>query len=109
MQTSYNLFLFYNNLNNHTYCIKNYITKLSNFFFIHPVLIICQVFAIAYSSSYDTRNYEKILATNTKFLESLENVHPEMMRKPKLHTLLHLVDDMSDFGPAVGFNTERSD
>jgi hypothetical protein len=21
---------------------------------------------------------------------------------------LHLVDDMSDFGPAVGFNTERS-
>jgi hypothetical protein len=67
-----------------------------------------QVFAIAYSSFYDTRHYEKIMATTTKFMESLENVHPEMMRKPKLHTLLHLVDDMSDFGPAVGFNTERS-
>jgi hypothetical protein len=47
------------------------------------------------------------MATNIKFLESLEIVHPEMMRKPKLHTLLHL--DTSDFGPAVGFNTERSD
>jgi hypothetical protein len=49
------------------------------------------------------------MATNIKFLESLEIVHPEMMRKPKLHTLLHLLDDTSDFGPAVGFNTERSD
>ncbi len=67
-------------------------------------MIICQVFAVAYSSSYDTRKYEKIMATNIKFLESLDNVHLEMMRKTKLHTLLHLlVDDMSDFGPAVGF------
>ena len=32
-----------------------------------------------------------------------------MLRKPKLHTLLHLLEDMSNFGPAVGFATERSE
>lgn len=49
------------------------------------------------------------MATISRFLENLENVHPEIMRKPKLHTLLHLLDDMSNFGPAIGFATERLD
>ena len=45
----------------------------------------------------------------SKFLRSIELVHPEMLQEPKLHTLLHLLEDMSNFGPAVGFATERSD
>ena len=72
-------------------------------------LFIVKVFSVAYSSYYDTRDHEKIMETTTKFFKNLENVHPEMMRKPKLHTLLHLLDDMSNFGSAVGFATERLD
>ena len=45
----------------------------------------------------------------TEFLETVEIVHPELLRKPKLHMLLHLPDDMLNFGPAIGFATERLD
>lgn len=82
--------------------------KQNNLNFQH-LLFVCQVFCIAYSAYYDTRDYEKIMATIHRFLENLESVHPEIMRKPKLHTLLHLPDDMSHFGPAIGFATERLD
>jgi hypothetical protein len=41
------------------------------------------------------------------FLETVENVHPEFLRKPKIHMLLHLPDDIFNFGPAIGFATER--
>ncbi len=49
------------------------------------------------------------MAITSSLLDSMEEVHPDIMRKPKLHTLVHLVNDMSDFGPAVGFATERLD
>lgn len=49
------------------------------------------------------------MGITSSFLDSLEEVHPDIMRKPKLHSLVHLLDDMSNFGPAVGFATERFD
>ena len=30
-----------------------------------------------------------------------------MMRKPKVHLFLHLVDNLLDFGPTSAYNTER--
>ena len=38
----------------------------------------------------------------------LAQVHmPELLRKPKVHLLLHLEENMIDFGPASCFNSER--
>jgi hypothetical protein len=67
------------------------------------------VFSISYASHVDTRDYGKIMDIKSSLLDSLEEVHPDIMRKPKLHTLVHLMEDMSNFGPAVGFATERFD
>ena len=41
------------------------------------------------------------------FIEVLKRTHPEMMRKPKVHLFLHLVDNQLDFGPTSAYNTER--
>ena len=73
------------------------------------LLVFGQVFAIAYASHGDTRNYGKVTTIISSLLDSMEEVHPDIMRKPKLLTLVHLLDDMSNFGPAVGFATERLD
>ena len=67
------------------------------------------MFSISYASHVDTRDYGKIMAITSSLLDSMEEVHPDIMRKPKLHTLVHLMEDMSNFGPAVGFATERFD
>ena len=67
------------------------------------------MFSISYASHVDTRDYGKIMDIKSSLLDSLEEVHPDIMRKPKLHTLVHLMEDMSNFGPAVGFATERFD
>ena len=32
---------------------------------------------------------------------------PEQLKKLKVHLILHLVDDMKEFGPTASFNTER--
>jgi hypothetical protein len=32
---------------------------------------------------------------------------PELAKKLKVHLMLHLTDDMLDFGPSSAFNTER--
>ena len=67
------------------------------------------MFSIAYASRVNTRNHGKFVAITSSLLDSLEEVHPDIMRKPKLHTLVHLMEDMSNFGPAVGFAAERFD
>jgi hypothetical protein len=50
---------------------------------------------------------EHITQVISQFVESVTNVHPEFLRKPKIHMLLHLFDHMADYGPAIGFSTER--
>jgi hypothetical protein len=41
------------------------------------------------------------------FTHAVERNCPELRRKLKIHILLHLPDDMLQFGPASTFNTER--
>jgi hypothetical protein len=41
------------------------------------------------------------------YVKSVCSTHPELSKKQKTHLLLHLVDDMVNFGPALGFCTER--
>ncbi|CAB4016525.1 Hypothetical predicted protein [Paramuricea clavata] len=65
------------------------------------------IFAIAYNPCVNRDDREKMDMAISHFLETVENVHPEFLRKPKIHMLLHLPDDIFNFGPAIGFATER--
>jgi len=42
-------------------------------------------------------------------VDTVKDCQPELLQKVKIHLLLHLVDNMLDFGPCSSFNTERSD
>lgn len=41
------------------------------------------------------------------FIDAVKEGCPEMLKKPKIHLLLHLPDNMHDFGPTAAYNTER--
>ena len=43
----------------------------------------------------------------SQFVASVTSYMPEYSSRLKVHILLHLVDDMVEFGPASCFNTER--
>ena len=70
-------------------------------------LFALQVFSIAYSPEVNSDDHEHVNHKTSLFVESVTNVHPEFSKKPKIHMLVHLFDHMTDFGPAVGFATER--
>ena len=36
-----------------------------------------------------------------------KKIFPEQLKKLKVHLILHLVDNMKEFGPTASFNTER--
>lgn len=42
-----------------------------------------------------------------EFLQTVKDRQPELLQKTKVHLILHLVENMMDFGPTAGFNTER--
>ena len=66
-----------------------------------------QVFAVAYGTQVDLDDNDNLQTLIGQFMEKLTNVHPELVRKQKFHTLTHLQDDMLDFGPPSDFATER--
>ena len=41
------------------------------------------------------------------FVSAVQQHAPEMLKKVKIHLILHLADDIRDFGPTSAFNTER--
>ena len=41
------------------------------------------------------------------FVCAVKRCFPELMNKPKIHYLLHLVDNMSEFGPCSAFSAQR--
>ena len=40
-------------------------------------------------------------------MSAVKEYYPELLKKVKIHLLLHLTSDMVDFGPTSAFNTER--
>lgn len=73
----------------------------------HLFFCIFQIFAFAYASGFDKRNNEGAKQLLTSFINAISATHPEFLKKPKIHLLLHLVDDIENLGPANGFCTER--
>ncbi|XP_028418045.1 uncharacterized protein LOC114542821 [Dendronephthya gigantea] len=65
------------------------------------------MFAMAYGSEVDIQDMDNITALMEQTIECISEVHPEFMQKQKFHMLLHLQDDMRNYGPPIGFCTER--
>ena len=42
-----------------------------------------------------------------RFVDSVAEHRPEMLKKQKIHLMLHYVDCMEQFGPTSSFNSER--
>lgn len=59
-----------------------------------------------YSVQADSAHYKSICKN---FVDLVERYYPNFMKKPKVHLLLHLADNIVDFGPPSAFNTERYD
>ena len=62
---------------------------------------------MAYGLEVDVEDSDNITNLVEQMIECMSEVHPEMLQKQKFHMLLHLPDDMLNYGPPLGFCTER--
>ena len=65
-----------------------------------------KVFKIAYCDYYDP-SLSEWSGVCREFVEAVRQYQPEMLKKQKVHLLLHLVECMEQFGPTSAFNIER--
>jgi len=68
-----------------------------------------KVFRVAYVLPFSVDKVEEYRSVCQDFVDTVKDCQPELLQKVKIHLLLHLVDNMLDFGPCSSFNTERSD
>ena len=92
--------------------IHNYVTKTQSIDIISLVFAINvdlfeQVFKICYCDQFSAENELECRYICTSFIESVKKFFPEQLKKLKVHLILHLVDDMKEFGPTASFNTEK--
>lgn len=66
-----------------------------------------QIFRITYCLPYEHAQYQENKMTCQAFVSSVQANQPEMMNKAKVHLLLHLADNMLEFGPTSAYSTER--
>ena len=62
---------------------------------------------ISYCRLYQSDHYQECKDICQEFVDKVAEIHPEVMKKSKIHLLLHLADNLSEFGPTSGYNTER--
>ena len=72
-----------------------------------PINAHIQVFRIAYCDLYEPSKEEECTEICSKFVEAVYQHKSEMMKKQKVHLILHLVECMNRFGPTSSFNSER--
>ena len=65
---------------------------------------IFQVFQVAYCTSADM---EEVESRCKDLLEHVKALDPLLLQRPKFHLLLHLADNIREFGPTAGYTTER--
>ena len=66
-----------------------------------------QIFRVAYCLPFSVDKVAEYKAICQGFVDAVKEYQPDFLRKVKIHMLLHLVDNMLDFGPCSAFNTER--
>ena len=70
----------------------------------HVLIIICiQVFIIAYAKKFSQSRYREWKRITYEFVTAITRYKPELLKKQKIHLLLHLVDNMQEFGPTSAF------
>ena len=62
---------------------------------------------MAYGSEVDTDDNENVTILLEHLMENVSELHSELLGKQNFHMLLDLQDNMLDFGPPIGFNSER--
>ena len=65
------------------------------------------VFNIAYCQPFHYNKQEEFQQICQDFVNTVKENSPELLKKLKIHLILHLVQSMCDFGPTSAFNTER--
>ena len=73
--------------------------------FISPC--IWQIFKLCYCKSVRKSELPQYRSMVEEFVECVRRVVPDMLQKVKVHLLLHLPDNLMDFGPPANYNTER--
>ena len=58
-------------------------------------------------SSLHGTNILEVESRCKDLLEHVKALDPLLLQRPKFHLLLHLVDNIREFGPTAGYNTER--
>lgn len=62
---------------------------------------------MAYSNFYHPEELDEMKECCEYCVQALHKGYPGMKGKLKFHMLLHLMEDIEKFGPAVSFCTER--
>lgn len=66
-----------------------------------------KVFKIAYCQPFHCNNLVEYQQICQDFVDTVKLNSPELLKKLKVHLILHLPQNMHDFGPTSAFNTER--
>lgn len=66
-----------------------------------------QVFKLAYCDHCIESEESEYRDTCQHFVDMVLEHLPHLGKKLKVHLMLHLSDNMMDFGPTASFNTER--
>lgn len=66
-----------------------------------------QVFKICYCDQYDPSQKHEWKDICKEFVAIVGRCRPDMLMKPKIHLILHLVESMEEFGPTSCFSSER--
>ncbi len=66
-----------------------------------------QIFRFAYCVPFRVGVVQEYTRVCEQFLSIVSQHKPEMLKKQKIHLLLHLPASMESFGPTSAFNTER--
>ena len=69
-----------------------------------------KVFYYTYCHKASYSELPEVCTACKAFINAVKKNYPEVLtRKPKIHMLLHLPQNISDFGSTACFNTERLD
>eukprot|EP00731_Ephydatia_muelleri_P013349 Em0007g659a len=66
-----------------------------------------KVFAIAYAKSYNRHLKEQWKSVCQNFIDSVKVHFPNLLRRPKMHLILHLIECLEQYGPTSAFSAER--
>ena len=62
---------------------------------------------MAYCKPFFKEDFEDVQKICRSFVDAVQDYKEELLQRPKFHLMLHLTQNMLDFGPTAAFNTER--